>query len=123
MLDRAVARVLRVRPQQAVATTRRRPLETPLLLVGVRCTVRYIVLPFVLPLLGVATGATRSIATGAALGLLLILDVIAVISVVATLRWLWRHQHPCRWQYLPVALTLTVLIAFLLVNDTRMLYP
>ena len=121
-MDRVVGRMLQVQPRPADATVRRRPFETPLLMVGVRCTVRYIVLPFALPLVGVATGATRGIVTGAALGILLILDVIAVISIVATLRWLWRHQHPRRWQYLPVALALTALVAFFLVNDTRVLY-
>jgi hypothetical protein len=91
-----------------------RPFETPLLLVGLRCTARYLVLPFVLPLLGIATGA--------ALGILVILDMIAVISIVTTLRRLWQHQHPRRWHYAPLALALMVLIAYFLVYDTRVLY-
>jgi hypothetical protein len=69
------------------------------------------VLPLVLPLLGVATGA--------ALGILLIVDVIAAIAIVATLRRLWRLQHPRRWQYLAVALALAVLVSFFFVNDAR----
>lgn len=92
----------------------RRPFETPLLLVGVRCIARYIVLPFMLPLIGVATGA--------ALGILVILDLIAVVSIVATVCWLWRIQHPRRGQYLPVALALTMLVVFFLVIDARLLY-
>jgi hypothetical protein len=107
---------------RAAATIRRRPFERTLLFAGVRCTMRYIVLPFVLPLLGAATGAAGGIVTGAALGILLILDVIAVISIVATLRWLWRHQHPRRWRYLPLALVLTVLVAIFFMNDLRVLY-
>jgi hypothetical protein len=116
-MDRAVARVLHVEPglpapRQAVATTGSRPFETPLLVSAVRCTLRYIVLPFVLPLLGLAAGA--------ALGLLLMLDVIAAIAIVATLRRLWRLQHPRRWQYLLVALALAVLVGFFFVSDARM---
>jgi hypothetical protein len=80
------------------------------------------VLPFVLPLLGVATSATLGIVTGAALSLLLILDVIAAIAIVAALRRLWRLQHPRRWQYLPVALAFAVLIGFLFVNDASVLF-
>jgi CheY-like chemotaxis protein len=48
--------------------------------------------------------------------------MVAVVSIVATLRWLWQHQNPRRWQYLPLALRLTALIALFLVNDTRVLY-
>lgn len=126
-LDQAVARVLRVHPQplvpcEAVATTSSWPFQTPLLVSAVRCTLRYIALPFVLPLLGVAAGPRLGIVTGAALGILLILDVITAISIVATLRWLWRHQHPRRWQYLPVALTTTALVAVFLLRDTGVLY-
>ena len=119
MMDGAVARALFVQPVQAVATTSSRPFETPLLVSAVRCTLRYIVLPFVLPLLGVATGATLGIVTGAALGILLTLDVIAVTAIVATLRRLWRFQHPRRWQYLAVALVLAVLVGFFFMNDAR----
>lgn len=97
-------------------------METPLLLIGVRCIARYIVLPFALPLLGAATGPALDAVTGAALGILVILDTIAVISTVATVRGLWRHQHPRRWQYLPLALALTALIVFFLVRDTQVLY-
>ncbi len=75
-----------------------------------------------LPLLGVATSATRGIVTGAALGILLTLDVIAAIAIVATLRRLWRLQHPRRWQYLPVALALAVLVGFFVMSDACVLF-
>jgi hypothetical protein len=84
-----------------------------MLLVGVRCAVRYIVLPLLLPLLGVATGA--------ALGVVLILDAVAVVSVVAALRRMWQRRDPRRWQYLPLALTLIVLVVVVFVSDTRAL--
>ncbi len=71
---------------------------------------RYIVLPFVLPLWGIATGA--------ALGILLTVDVIATIAIVATLRRLWRLQHPRRWQYLALA----VLVGFFFMSDVRVLF-
>ena len=118
-MDRAVARLLRVQPRplgprEAVATTSSQPFETPLLVSAVRCLLRYIVLPFVLPLVGVATGA--------ALGILLTVDVIAAIAIVATLRRLWRLQHPRRWQYLALALALAVLVGFLFMSDARVLF-
>lgn len=97
------------------------PFETALLVCALRCAVRYIVLPFVLPLAGVATTATSGIGTGAALGILLTLDVIAGITIVATLRRLWRLQHPYRWLYLPLALVLAVLVGIFFVIDARLL--
>ncbi len=125
-IDRAFARVLRVQPQphecQAVAGADGWPYEGSLLVAALRCTMRYLVLPFVLPLLAVATGPTLGIVAGAAVGLLLTLDVIAAIAIVNTLRQLWRVQHPCRWQYLPVALALGVLIGVFFVNDARVLF-
>jgi len=45
--------------------------------------------------------------------------VIAAIAIVATLRRLWRLQHPRRWQYLPVALALAVLVGFCFMSDAR----
>jgi hypothetical protein len=74
-----------------------------------------------LPLLGVATGPTAGIVTGASLALLLTLDVIAVVAVVATLRGLWRLQHPRRWRYLPLAVALTLLVGLFFVIDARVL--
>jgi hypothetical protein len=123
-IDRAVARLLRVQPQppqEAVAATGSRPFETPLLLAGARCILRYVVLPFLLPLAAVATGGTLGVVTGTALALLLIVDVIAVGAIVATLRRLWRVQHPRRWRYLPLALAFTLLVAVFFVNDARLL--
>ena len=57
-MNRAVVRLLLVQPQplvprKSVATTSSWPFETPLLVSAVRCTVRDMVLPFVLPLLEV----------------------------------------------------------------------
>jgi ABC-type iron transport system FetAB permease component len=101
-------------PREAASTTGSRPFETPLLVSGARCILRYIALPFVLPLLGVATGA--------AFGILLLLDVVAAVAIVTTLRRLWRLQHPRRWQYLVVALGLTALIGFFFVNDTSVVF-
>jgi hypothetical protein len=118
--DLATSGAARRDNEESSADTMRRPLQKPLLLVGLRCTARYIVLPFVLPLLGVAAGA-RGIVTGAALGILVMLDIAAVASIVGTLRWLWRRRHPRRWGYLPVAAALGVLIGLFLVNDVQRL--
>ena len=74
-----------------------------------RCTLRYVVLPFALPVLGVATGA--------ALGILLALDLIAAVAVAVTLRRLWRVRHPRRWHNLVLALVLVPLIGLFVATD------
>jgi hypothetical protein len=104
-------------PREAASTTSSLPLEAALLVSAVRCTLRYIVLPLILPV-AVATGATAGIVTGAAIGLLLTLDVIAAIAIVVTVRRLWRLHH-ARWRYLPVALALAVLVGYFFVTDAR----
>ncbi len=109
-----------VAPVEATVATGPRPLEAPLLIAGLRCTVRYVVLPFVLPLLGVATGKL-GIVTGAAIGLLLAIDVIAGITIVVTLRRLWSLEHPYRWRYLALAVALSMFVGVMFVNDARVL--
>lgn len=89
------------------------PFQTSVLVSAVRCTVRYMLLPFVLPLAGIASGA--------ALAVLLVLDVIAGITIVSTLRRLWRAEDPRRWQYLLMALGMTVLIGFFFFTDVRVM--
>lgn len=119
-LDAAMCRVLCVTPA-AVPYTRTLtagtqstpPFGTPLLVSALRCIVRYVLLPFVLPLIGIATGV--------AFGVGLALDVVAAVSIVTTLRQLWRLQHPRRWQYLPMAAALVATFVFFLVSDVRYL--
>jgi hypothetical protein len=124
---RTVGRLARGQPKprgqpSGVAATSSRPLETPLLVSGLRCTLRYVVLPLVLPLLGASTRSALDIATGAALAVLLTLDVIAAVAILAMLRRLWQARHPRRWLYLPPALLLAVLVVVFFVNDARPLF-
>jgi hypothetical protein len=104
----ADARVETARPPGA-------PFQRSLYAIGVRCVLRYLVLPFVLPLLAAAGPALR----GVAFGVLVILDVVAVASIVATVRMLWRRRHPGRWWYLALASVLTVFAILMLVVDSR----
>jgi hypothetical protein len=87
----AVARVLRgqprpLGPQETVATTSSRPSETALLVSAVRCTVRYIVLPFVLPLLGLPP-APRSASSPRSAGC----GGYNTPAAGSTCRWRWRY--------------------------------
>jgi bacteriorhodopsin len=86
------------------------PFAVPLVFSAARCTGQYVVFPFVLPLLGLATGVPT--------GIVLTLDGIAAIAIAATLLRLWRTQHSHRWHYLPVGLAFAAMIAILAMNDS-----
>ena len=63
-----------------------------LLASAVRCVLRYVALPFGLPLVGLAPGV--------AAGVGLACDAVAVVAAVAAVRRLWATRHPARWRYL-----------------------
>jgi hypothetical protein len=69
-----------------------------------------------------AVGAALvGLASGAGLGLLLLLDALAVASIVRTLRRLWRLRHSSRWQYAFVAAALMVFVSLFTLNDAGLL--
>jgi hypothetical protein len=113
--DRLMSRLLFVPPLEPsvdeAATTRRaeRAFTLSLMFSGVRCLLQYAVLPFVLPVLGIAAGAASYIN--------LVITVLAVVSIIASLRRFWRVGYRYRWQYLGVALVTLVIFAFYIQMD------
>ena len=119
--DRWVERVLFVKPrgdaEQLERTVRgraRRDRPDPLLgfallLTGVRCVLRYVVLPVGLPLLGLAPGVAG--------GISVVCDVAAVAIAVTSLRRLWASRHPFRWRYLAAVCVGLALITYLRVSE------
>ncbi|MGH3439031.1 MAG: hypothetical protein ACRDRN_21535 [Sciscionella sp.] len=90
--------------------------------IGLRCIARYVVLPFLLPLIATAlVGVRRGVATGSVLAALLVLDLAGVTSIVVAIRRLFRDRHPHRRKYLLAALFLTAIIVVFFINDVRML--
>jgi len=80
-----------------------RALTFGILLSGLRCTVQYVVLPFVLPWIGVTTTIPA--------WLTLALGMLALGALARNVRYLWRLRHARRWSYLLLA---TVVAASLL---------
>jgi ABC-type iron transport system FetAB permease component len=110
--DRVVARMLFVTPNPPRADAPPdQLLGFAVLVSGVRCIVQYAILPFGLPLLGLAVGAAR--------GITLVLDVIAVIAAVTSLRRMWAVQHPQRWRYLLIAVGVIVFAGVFIAIDAR----
>lgn len=94
-------------PAAESAQTRRaeNALTISLLFSGLRCILQYVLLPFLLPIIGVAADATVPI--------LLLINLIAIASIFLSLRRFWMIGYKHRWSYLLVALAaFTLLVAF-----------
>lgn len=81
-----------------------RAFKLSVLISGIRCTLAYVVLPFLTPFIGLAPGV------GPALGLPI--GAVAIAANLASVRRFWKHRHPWRR---PVTALHAVVIVFLLV--------
>ncbi|MGH2363227.1 MAG: hypothetical protein ACRDGF_11325 [Chloroflexota bacterium] len=113
--DALIARMLFVSPRPAqregpdydlVAT---RAFNASLLFSATRCTLMYVVLPFLLPWLGIVGKVPVLV--------LMACDLIALSGIVFSLRRLWRLRSPRRWQYLPLACGAVFVMATFLISD------
>ena len=109
--DSIMSRLLFVSPAADITARQTRRAENALTLSlmfsGLRCILQYVLLPFLLPIVGIATAAAAPI--------LLLINLIAMASIFFSLRRFWTIGYKHRWGYLAVALTaLTLLLAFTL---------
>ena len=82
-----------------------------ILLSALRCTVQYVVLPFVLPWVGVVAAIPPWVTLG--------LSLVALLSLVRSVRHLWRLRHAQRWSYLALAFIVLAALALFVVVDLR----
>jgi hypothetical protein len=104
--DRFMRRLLRlpVDGPKATAADAQKAFQTSIMVATVRCLLMYIVFPFVLPAIGVASGV------GPLIGLPI--SVAAIVAITMSIRRFWRADHSKRWHYTVLG---TVVIGFLLV--------
>jgi uncharacterized membrane protein len=80
----------------------------------VRCLLMYIVFPFVLPALGLASGV------GPLIGLAI--SIVAVTAIVMSIRRFWRADHSKRWHYTVLgAAVIAFLIGLVIVDLVELL--
>jgi formate hydrogenlyase subunit 3/multisubunit Na+/H+ antiporter MnhD subunit len=102
--DQFMRRLLRLDAgATSTAAEARSAFQKSLLISTCRCLLMYIVFPFVLPAVGVARGVGPLI--GLTIGLL------AMVSIVYSIRRFWRADHSKRWHYTIFG---TVIIGFLI---------
>ena len=80
---------------------------------GIRCTLAYVVLPFIAPLIGLAPGV------GPVLGIAI--ASVAIVANVVSIRRFWNAQHPWRRPITVLNVAIIVLMVGLIVNDLRTL--
>jgi hypothetical protein len=109
--DRWMRRFLRLGNDAAGGTRAdaQKAFQTSIAISAVRCTLMYLVFPFVLPAIGLAQG------WGPAIGL--VIGAVAVVSMYYSMRRFWRAEHPKRWWYAGLAGAVFVLLVVMAVRD------
>ena len=114
-LDRFMRRLL-ILPEGSTATAAeaRSAFQKSILVSSVRCLLMYIVFPFVLPAVGIARGV------GPWVGL--VIGVLAIISIVFSIRRFWRADHSKRWRYTIFGTAIITFLIFLAGVDGSALF-
>ncbi|MGB9111512.1 MAG: hypothetical protein WCF24_02165 [Acidimicrobiales bacterium] len=109
--DCLVRRVLAIPdgPPQLSVVQAQRSFSFAMVLSGLRCLFSYVLVPVVLPLVGLATGAAPYIGVPAAL--------LALVFDVRGIRRYWLANSSHRWAMTWIYLAVIVLVLFLLVHD------
>ncbi|MDW3213908.1 MAG: hypothetical protein R8G01_07940 [Ilumatobacteraceae bacterium] len=109
--DRFMRRLLRlpVDGPQASAGDAQKAFQTSILVATVRCLLMYIVFPFVLPAIGVASGV------GPWIGLPI--SLVAIVAITMSIRRFWRADHSKRWHYTVLGTTVIGFLIYLVAKD------
>jgi hypothetical protein len=109
--DRRMRRLLRL-PQDAPRATEasaRQLVEKSLVISMARCLLTYIVLPFVVPIIGIAGDIAPVVG--------IVLGGVAIVANVASVRRFWRADHRYRWHYTALAAVIIVAMVWLIAID------
>ena len=101
-------------PEEALPSSVDRGFTFAILLSALRCTVQYVVLPFVLPWIGV-TAAVPPWVT-------LVLSALALFAIVRNVRYLWRSRYSRRWSYLVLSVVIIGALLVFVGVDLRSLF-
>ncbi|GAB5492780.1 MAG: hypothetical protein Phog2KO_29950 [Phototrophicaceae bacterium] len=118
-IDSLIARLLFVTPAETVydedkMTKAENAFSLALMFSGVRCVIMYAILPFVLPLVGIAGNF--------GIWIDIVINLIAIGAIIYSLRRFWKINYKRKWQYFPVALVaLVLLVAFIALDISTLL--
>jgi hypothetical protein len=80
---------------------------------GIRCTLTYVIFPFVAPLVGIASDV------GAVIGVLI--GVVAIVFNVMSIRRFFAADHPYKWWASAMNVAVIVLLVVLFIVDSQTL--
>ena len=86
-----------------------RVFSTSILISATRCTLTYVVFPFVAPLIGIASGVTSAVG--------LVIGTVAIVFNVLSIRRFWAADHRWKWPMTILNLSVIVLLVVLLIVD------
>jgi hypothetical protein len=109
--DRLMRRLLRLPVDGPTGTAEgaRKAFQTSVMVAAVRCVLMYLVFPFVLPAVGLAKGI------GPAVGL--VVNGVAMVCIVMSMRRFFGADHPKRWWYAGLGGSVLVLLSVLAIVD------
>ncbi|MFP5369481.1 MAG: hypothetical protein ACLGI3_01840 [Actinomycetes bacterium] len=108
--DHVVRKLLRIRDRPAAPSgSAYGSFQRSMLISAVRCTLTYVIFPFVAPAVGFATGV------GPVVGILI--GSFAIVCDVYTIRRFFAVDHRWRWQVSSIAFAVICLLSVLLVQD------
>jgi hypothetical protein len=108
--DQFMRRVLRLSNAPRVsAADARSAFQKSLAFTACRCILMYLIFPFVLPPLGLALGV------GPAIGI--VVGILAMVSIVYSIRRFWRADHSKRWHYTVFGTVIIGFLVYLTITD------
>jgi len=109
--DLTVRRLLRIkdRPSAVSPASAQRAFQKSMLISGTRCTLTYVIFPFVAPAIGLAAGV------GPLVGVLI--GTLAMTCDVFTIRRFFAADHKWRWPFSIIALTVICFLSILWIQD------
>ncbi len=83
--------------------------QKSILVSSVRCILTYVFFPFIAPALGMAASVGRPLGIA--------ISLVAMVSIVISMRRFWRSDHPKRWHYTVLGGTVFVFLVVSLAVD------
>lgn len=106
--DRIARQLLRLEESAPRALV---PIKGSLLISGIRCTLSYIVLPALAPLIGFYDWVGRPIS--------ILLTLTAIVLALMSLRRIWAADWKYRWPYTAFSVVVLTLLCIVIVVDVR----